>query len=192
MPTINEILEKEQFTIKDIIPETSFTIHLTTGAQGKQGIPGKAGERGEPGKTPDIQIGEVTKGEEASATITGSKENPRLNLVLPKGDTGRAFTYEDFTEEQLAGLKGPKGDTGERGEIGPQGPKGDTGSAGSQGPKGEDGSQGPQGIQGPVGPQGEKGDAGPQGSDYVITQADYQAIANIVLDNVGNGDGVVY
>jgi len=27
----------------------------------------------------------------------------------PKGDS---FTYEDFTAEQLASLKGPKGDTG--------------------------------------------------------------------------------
>ena len=29
-----------------------------------------------------------------------------------KGDQGDAFTYEDFTEEQLAGLKGEKGDQG--------------------------------------------------------------------------------
>ena len=38
-----------------------------------------------------------------------------------KGDKGDAFTYSDFTAEQLAALKGEKGDTG------PQGPKGDTG-----------------------------------------------------------------
>lgn len=28
-----------------------------------------------------------------------------------KGDTGDAFTYDDFTPEQLAGLKGDTGDT---------------------------------------------------------------------------------
>lgn len=39
----------------------------------------------------------------------------------PKGD---AFTFEDFTPEQLANLKGPKGDTG------PQGPKGEKGDKG--------------------------------------------------------------
>ena len=30
----------------------------------------------------------------------------------PKGDTGDAFTYDDFTPEQLAALKGDTGDTG--------------------------------------------------------------------------------
>lgn len=45
----------------------------------------------------------------------------------PKGDTGDpgpqgdAFTYEDFTPEQLAALKGPKGDTGDPGPAGPAG-----------------------------------------------------------------------
>ena len=66
-----------------------------------------------------------------------------------KGDTGEkgdAFRYEDFTEEQLAALKG---DTGE------QGPKGDKGDTGEQGPKGDKGDTGEQGIQ------GEKGDTGP-------------------------------
>ena len=57
-----------------------------------------------------------------------------------KGDTGAqglkgdAFTFEDFTPEQLANLKGPKGDTG------PQGEKGDTGLQGPQGPKGDRGN----------------------------------------------------
>ena len=45
----------------------------------------------------------------------------------PKGEKGDAFTYSDFTAEQLASLKGEKGD------IGPQGPKGDTGAAGADG-----------------------------------------------------------
>ena len=29
-------------------------------------------------------------------------------ITGPKGDKGDPFTYEDFTEEQLAALKGPK------------------------------------------------------------------------------------
>ena len=41
-----------------------------------------------------------------------------------KGEKGDAFTYDDFTAEQLAALKGEKGDTGERGERGIQGEKG--------------------------------------------------------------------
>ena len=40
----------------------------------------------------------------------------------PKGDKGDAFTYEDFTPEQLAALKGEKGD---KGDTGPQGPAGE-------------------------------------------------------------------
>lgn len=49
----------------------------------------------------------------SSANLKGSKGD--------KGDKGDPFTYEDFTEEQLNNLTGPKGDTG------PQGPKGDAG-----------------------------------------------------------------
>ena len=47
--------------------------------------------------------------------------------VGPKGDTDDAFTFEDFTPEQLANLKGPKGDTGDKGQTGS---KGDTGANG--------------------------------------------------------------
>lgn len=57
-----------------------------------------------------------------------------------KGDKGDAFTYSDFTAEQLAALKGEKGDTGA------QGPKGDKGDTGSQGPKGDMGPAGAAGT----------------------------------------------
>ena len=71
----------------------------------------------------------------------------------PQGEKGDAFTYADFTAEQLAALKGEKGDTG------PQGPKGDTGDTGAQGPKGD------TGARGETGPQGPKGDTGAAGAD---------------------------
>lgn len=67
------------------------------------------------------------------------------NVQGPKGDTGSkgdAFTYADFTQEQLANLKGPKGDKGE---------KGDTGAKGVAGAQGLQGPQGVQGVQGPAG-----------------------------------------
>lgn len=80
-----------------------------------------------------------------------------------KGDKGDAFTYADFTAEQLAALKGEKGDTG---DAGPQGEKGDKGDTGPQGPKGDTGATGPQGPQGEQGP---KGDTGPAGSDATVT-----------------------
>lgn len=72
----------------------------------------------------------------------------------PKGD---AFTYADFTQEQLEALKGPKGD---KGETGPQGEQGLQGVPGAAGPQGEAGPQGPRGLDGA---KGDKGDAGPQG-----------------------------
>ena len=50
-------------------------------------------------------------------------------LKGPKGDKGDAFTYSDFTAEQLVSLKGEKGDTGPKGDTGSQGPKGDPGDS---------------------------------------------------------------
>ena len=61
----------------------------------------------------------------------------------PAGPKGDAFTYSDFTSEQLESLKGPKGDKGEtgpQGEQGIQGLQGETGPAGPAGPAGTDGT----------------------------------------------------
>ena len=83
-----------------------------------------------------------------------------------KGDTGDAFTYEDFTSEQLAGLKGEKGDTGQAGPKGDTGDKGETGETGSKGDKGETGATGEKGDTGPKGDTGDTGatgDTGPSG-----------------------------
>lgn len=96
----------------------------------------------------------------------------------PKGDTGAAFTYDMFTEEQLAQLVGPEGKQGPKGDEGAQGPqgiqgiqglpgkdgeKGADGAQGPQGPKGDTGATGPKGDTGEQGPQGEKGPQGEQG-----------------------------
>ena len=77
-----------------------------------------------------------------------------------QGEKGDAFTYADFTVEQLAALKGEKGDKGDAGEQGPQGIQGEQGP---QGPAGADGAQGPAGEQGPQGEPGAKGDKGDPG-----------------------------
>ena len=98
-----------------------------TGATGPQGV---QGPKGEPGET----------GPQGPAGADGAQG--------PKGDP---FTYDDFTEEQLAALTGPQGPKGDTGDTGPQGPKGDQGDTGPQGPAGADGAQGPQGPAGPAG-----------------------------------------
>lgn len=56
-----------------------------------------------------------------------------------QGEKGDAFTYADFTAEQLAALKGEKGDKGDPGEQGPQGIQGEQGPQGAVGPAGADG-----------------------------------------------------
>lgn len=71
--------------------------------------------------------------EEVSGTLShigikgdkGDKGDP--GVQGPKGD---AFTYADFTAEQLEALKGPKGDKGDPG-IGVPGEKGDPGADGN-------------------------------------------------------------
>ena len=78
-----------------------------------------------------------------------------------KGDPDKAFTYADFTPEQLAALKGEKGDKGDPGEKGAQGEKGDPGSKGD---KGDPGEKGAQGDKGDPGEKGDKGDPGEPGS----------------------------
>ena len=73
-----------------------------------------------------------------------------------KGDKGDAFKYTDFTEEQLAALKGPKG---EQGIQGPAGPKGDAFKYS------DFTDEQLNALKGPKGDKGEKGDTGPAGTD---------------------------
>lgn len=110
-----------------------------------------------------LSIGTVTGGTVAGASI----KNGKLNLVLPKGETG------------AAGPQGPKGDKGDAGATGAQGPKGDTGATGATGPAGKEGAAGEKGDKGdpgptgPAGPKGETGTQGPKGDkgDTGITPA---------------------
>ena len=81
-------------TSKDLGAVTAYAIAVKNGFTGTEAewlesLRGK----GEPGVTPKLTIGTVTTGEEAGASITGTTEEPKLNLVLPKGsgtggDTG--------------------------------------------------------------------------------------------------------
>lgn len=85
-----------------------------TGPIGPQGIKGEKGDKGDKGDQGD----------------TG-----------PQGETGAkgdAFTYDNFTPEQLESLRGPKGDTGATGAQGAKGDKGDKGDTGAKGEPGKD------------------------------------------------------
>ncbi len=50
-----------------------------------------------------------------------------------QGEKGEPFTYDDFTPEQLAALKGEPGEKGDTGKQGEQGEKGDKGDKGERG-----------------------------------------------------------
>ena len=121
------------------------------------------------------------------------KDNTQLvKLQGPKGDPGpkgepgkdgKPFTYDMFTAEQLASLKGPKGDVGLPGPKGEPGTPGERGADGERGPKGEPfkfsdftqdqlnalkgpkGDPGPRGEPGRNGLNGEQGVQGPPGKD---------------------------
>ena len=91
------------------------TLKGERGEQGPQGIQGPKGDKGDKGDP----------GEQGPKGIEGPTGEQG-----PKGDKGDAFTYADFTPEQLASLKGTKGDKGDKGDKGEQGIQGERGQDG--------------------------------------------------------------
>jgi hypothetical protein len=96
-----------------------------TGAQGPQGLKGDTGATGPQGLKGDTGVTgpQGPKGDTGPQGVQG--------IQGPQGEKGDAFTYADFTEEQLAALTGPQGLQGEKGDTGATGPQGEPG------PKGE-------------------------------------------------------
>lgn len=144
---------------------------------------------------PTVEITEIEGGHHLKMIdVNGTYEFDVMNGA--KGDKGDAFTYSDFTAEQLAALKGEKGDAFTYSDFtteqlaalkGEKGDKGDTGGTGAQGPQGE------KGEKGDTGPQGEKGDKGDPGSNFKILGyfATVDALFSAVTaPNVGDAYGV--
>ena len=129
----------------------SFDFKNLKGEAGPKGDQGEKGDTGERGP----------QGEQGIQGIQG-----------PAGPKGDAFTYSDFTPEQLAVLKGPKGDKGEQGIQGPQGE---------------------QGIQGPVGPKGDNGTDGSDGTpagfgEIVATVDNSTGTPNVTVTTSGTNE----
>ena len=106
----------EPFTYDDFTPEQLLALkgekgdkgeRGEKGEQGLQGIQGIQGERGLQGEKGD-------KGEQGIQGLKGDKGDK--GDTGEKGEKGDAFTYEDFTPEQLVLLKGEKGDKGDKGD----------------------------------------------------------------------------
>lgn len=115
----------------------------------------------------------------------------------PKGDKGDPFTYEDFTPEQLAALKGEDGVGIETITTEPTAlgrmlqfhytnggvqefavNDGEKGEKGDRGPQGATGPQGIQGIQGP------KGDTGPKGEDGSGLSSEASTLLITILSSI--------
>ena len=164
IPDVSNYIQKSSIT--GFVKNDGSIDSIPKGDKGDTGPQGPAGPKGEKGDT-GAQGPQGEKGDTGAQGPIGPKgEKGDIGPQGPQGDTGPqgpagpkgdAFTFEDFTPEQLASLKGPQGDTGPQG---PQGPKGDTGDTG---PKGDKGEKGDTGVQGPIGPKGDKGDTGAQG-----------------------------
>ena len=112
---------------KIIVKDNTQIIKLQgpKGEQGQQGPPGPPGPPGEPGRNGIDGL----NGEQGLQGIQGPPGAPGKDGLNgdqgPKGEPGKdgkPFTYDMFTAEQLAALKGPRG---EQGPPGPPGQKGE-------------------------------------------------------------------
>lgn len=103
------------------------------GARGPRGLPGIELSGTEPtDSSHPVWVLTDADGSEGEVVYEGQvqtyiKDYVDTHLSDLKGDNGAtgaqgaAFTYDDFTPEQLAALKGPKGDTGAKGNTGATG-----------------------------------------------------------------------
>lgn len=99
--TVTQTDDGAKISVTDATGTTTAT--LTNGKDGTPGAKGDKGDKGDTGATgatPNIQIGKVTTlnaGADATASITGTAENPLLNLGIPRGadgtDGGGAGTF---------------------------------------------------------------------------------------------------
>ena len=117
--------DKETINVKD--NTQIIKLQGPKGDPGPQGPPGPPGPQGEPGRNgndgeqglqgpPGIQGPPGPPGAPGKDGVNGLKGDPG-----PKGEPGKdgkPFTYDMFTAEQLAALKGPKGDPGPPGPPG--------------------------------------------------------------------------
>ena len=126
-----------------------------------QGPPGPPGPPGEPGKDGVDGI----NGEQGIQGPPGppGKDGLRGEQGLP-GPKGEPFKFSDFTQEQLAALKGPKGDPGPHGEPGRNGVDGEQGPPGPPGKDGKPFTYDMFTAEQLAALKGPKGDPGPPGT----------------------------
>lgn len=150
------------------------TFNIPRGAQGIQGLQGVKGDpgdrgpqgaqgiQGNPGKP--FSIAKVFPSKDAM-TGDGLSEGDFVIIASNVNDPNNAtlFTWDGTAFREIVDLSGAQGIQG------PQGPQG------IQGVKGDPGDRGPQGPQGIQGPKGEKGN---DAVINIISQAEYNALAD--------------
>ena len=112
-------------TATELEDGTGVTFNITnkdgvsTSVTVKNGKQGERGEKGEKGSTPIVSatasVSNTTGEPSVKVTKSGTDDEPIFdfafdNIKGEKGEQGKAFTYDDFTPEQLQALKGEKGD----------------------------------------------------------------------------------
>ena len=139
---------------------------LSQGVEYYKGNPGPKGDKGEPFRFEDFTPAQLEQ------------------LRGPKGD---AFTYEDFTQEQLNALKGEPGQKGDKGDAFTYADFTQEQLEALRGPAGKDGVSITHTWNGTslsvtsASGTSEMDLRGPAGQDYVLTEDDKTAIANIVI-----------
>lgn len=108
--SVTGVSDKGDGTFTLLLSDGSETSAVQTikGEKGEKGNPGEKGEPGNDGVTPNLTIGTVETldaGTSATATITGDKENPVLNLGIPKGADGQGGGTSESTVDVLEGKK---------------------------------------------------------------------------------------
>lgn len=102
--TITEITGGHRVTITDKNHPDGMSFDVMDGTDGTDG---------DDGVSPAVTIVEITNGHRVTITDKNHPDGQSFDVLSgAKGDKGDAFTYADFTQEQLALLKGAKGDDG--------------------------------------------------------------------------------
>ena len=109
---------------------TEEQLEALRGPAGKDGKDGAMGLQGLPGKDGVNGKDGVDGADGKSFTYDMFTEEQLADLKGDKGDKGDPFTYEDFTDEQLNALKGMDGVKGDRGLQGEPGKDGENGQDG--------------------------------------------------------------
>lgn len=118
----------DPFTYQDFTPAQLEALSGPQGVQGPPGADGEDGQDGAPGADGADGVSCTHSWSGSVLTVTSASGTSSADLRGPKGD---AFTYADFTSEQLDAL---------RGEDGADGAPGADGQDGAPGADGQDGA----------------------------------------------------